>query len=163
MSGCAGWGLAPLASSDEGIAMWSADAGGRMEYVVPTAPPMYDVKCSDVQELPSSLPWPAITPGCQPFAGTRSAAVAATRPQGQFSSLQSAPHWDPHQQQLQQHMLYQEQQLMHQQAPIPGFQQQQQQHEQRPRPYQLPTSCHVALAAAPGAEHMWQQQQLQHR
>ena len=149
MSGCAGWGLAPLASSDEGIAMWSADAGGRMEYVVPTAPPMYDVKCSDVQEVGSSLPWPAITPGCQPFAGTRSAAVAATRPQGQFSSLQSAPHWDPHQQQLQQHMLYQEQQLMHQQAPIPGFQQQQQQHEQRPRPYQLlPTSCHVAPASA---------------
>ena len=111
MSGCAGWGLAPLASSDEGIAMWSADSGGRMEYVVPTAPPMYDVKCSDVQELGSSLPWPAITPGCQPFAGTRSAAVAATRPQGQFSSLQSAPHWDPHQQQLQQHMLYQEQRL----------------------------------------------------
>ena len=99
MSGCAGWGLAPLASSDEGIGMWSADGSGRMEYVVPTAPPMYDVKCSDVQELGSSSPWPAITPGCQPFAGTRSAAVAATRPQGQFSSLQSAPHWDPHQHQ----------------------------------------------------------------
>ena len=114
MSGCAGWGLAPLASSDEGIGMWSADGSGRMEYVVPTAPPMYDVKCSDVQELGSSSPWPAITPGCQPFAGTRSAAVvAATRPQGQFSSLQSAPHWDPHQQQLQQHMLYQEQQLVY--------------------------------------------------
>ena len=101
MSGCAGWGLAPLASSDEGIAIWSADGGGRMEYVVPTAPPMYDVKCSDVQELGSSLPWPVTTPGYQPFAGTRNAAVAATCPQGQFSSLQSAPHWDPHQQQLQ--------------------------------------------------------------
>ena len=87
--------MAPLASSDEGIGMWSADGSGRMEYVVPTAPPMYDVKCSDVQELGSSSPWPAITPGCQPFAGTRSAAVAATRPQGQFSSLQSAQHWDP--------------------------------------------------------------------
>ena len=60
MSGCAGWGLAPLASSDEGIGMWSADGGGRMEYVVPTAPLMYDVKCSDVQELGSSPPWPAM-------------------------------------------------------------------------------------------------------
>ena len=68
MSGCAGWGLAPLASSDEGIGVWSPDGGGRMEYVVPAAPPMYDVKCSDVQEVGSSSPWPATTPGYQPFA-----------------------------------------------------------------------------------------------
>ena len=53
MSGCAGWGLAPLASSDEGIGMWSADGSGRMEYVVP-AVPKYDVKWTDVQEVGSS-------------------------------------------------------------------------------------------------------------